>query len=75
MKRDVAESALKACIDLMGKAVGEIDGLMKAAKACVEAGQVERAFHVALDIEPILSEANYLLQAAAVIRRQIDKDG
>lgn len=74
MQRDVAQNALKTCIDLMGQAVEEVDELMKTAKACIELGQIERAFSVALEIEPLLSEANSLLQAASAIRRQIDKD-
>lgn len=72
MKREVAEAAVTACIELISSAVGEADAAAKAARQCADAGQSERAFKIALEIEPLLCEANSLLQVAAVIRRQID---
>ena len=72
MKREIAEAAVVACIKIVSSTVGEADAIAKAARHCAEAGQSDRAFQIALDIEPLLDEANSLLQAAAVIRRRID---
>ena len=72
MKRDLAEPAIKACIDMIGSLVGEADALARAAKTCASSGEVERAFQIALDVEPLLGEANALLQAAGVIRRRCE---
>lgn len=71
MKRETAEAAIFACVGLVDATVSEAGAMAKAARHCAEAGQVERAFQIALDIEPLLHEANSLLQAAAVIKRQI----
>ena len=71
MKREIAEAAVIACIELISSTVSEADAMAKAARHCAEAGQGERAFQIALDLEPLLDDANSLLQAAAVIRRRI----
>ena len=72
MKREIEEAAVVACIELISSTVGEANAMATAARHCAEAGQSEHAFRIALDLEPLLDEANSLLQAAAVIRRQID---
>jgi hypothetical protein len=72
MKREIAEPAIKACIDLIGSVVVEAEALTRAAKTCAAAGEIERAFQIVLDVEPLLNEANSLLQAAGVIRRRYE---
>lgn len=41
----------------------------RASVCCLDAGDTERAFNISLDVEPLLAEANSLLQAASKIRR------
>jgi hypothetical protein len=71
MEHDTAEPAVKTCIDVISAVLSEADALAKAAKQCAAAGNMEGAFQIALDVEPLLHEANSLVQAAAVIRRRI----
>ena len=71
MKREVAEATEFACIELTSSTVGEPNAMATAARRCAEAGQSEQAFRIALDLEPLLHEADSPLQAVTVIRRQI----
>ena len=72
MKREAAEPAIKACIDLVGSLVSEAESLTRAARMCAADGKIEQAFQIALDVEPLLHEANSLVQAAGVIRRRYE---
>jgi hypothetical protein len=43
--------------------------LADTASALAKKGEDERAFEIALEIEPLLHEANTVLQAASILRR------
>lgn len=72
MKRGITELAATACIDLISLVASEAGALAKAAQHCAETRNARSAVLNALDLEPLLDEANSFLQAAAVIRRRID---
>ena len=70
MAPDLADAAVKACIESMVELLNEAASLAKATKACADAGNVDAAFKITLDIEPLLHEANYLIQAASTVRNR-----
>jgi hypothetical protein len=70
MAPEIANAAVKACIESMVELLDEAASLAKVTKACMDAGNVEAAFKVTLDIEPLLHEANYVIQAASTVRRR-----
>jgi len=70
MAPELADAAVKACIESMVELLNEAASLAKATKACADAGNVDAAFKITLDIEPLLHEANYLIQAASTVRNR-----
>lgn len=70
MVPELADAAVKACIESMSELLEEAASLGRATKACTDAGNVDSAFKITLDIEPLLHEANYLIQAASTVRRR-----
>ena len=70
MTPQITDAVIKACLDSMAEAVEGAASLAKAARACADAGNVDAAFKIALDIEPLLHEADYLIQAASTVRRR-----
>jgi hypothetical protein len=69
MDPQVAETAIKAFIKEILDRLDQAAGLAKAAQACADAGNVEKALQIALDIEQPIYEANTLLNAASLIGR------
>lgn len=51
--------------------IAEAAAIAKAAEACAAEGYIDKAFTISLDIEQLIFDANNLLQAASVIRRQM----
>jgi hypothetical protein len=43
--------------------------LVDTASTLADKGEEERAFEIALEIEPLLHDANTMLQAASILRR------
>ena len=52
MAPELANAAVKACIESMSD-LEEAASLGRATKACTEAGNVDAAFKLTLDIEPL----------------------
>jgi hypothetical protein len=71
MSQTENEIALKVCLSQITHTIGEAQKIAHLCAACLEANDIDRAFNVALDIEPCLFDADKLLQAAATIRRNI----
>jgi hypothetical protein len=69
MKPRVADAAITACLTGMAKLVRQADRI---ARRSVEIATSDRqkAVTVALDVEPLLNEADVLLTAATIILRQ-----
>ncbi|MCC6949158.1 MAG: hypothetical protein IT539_15450 [Bradyrhizobiaceae bacterium] len=70
MPNEIAEAAIKVCIKSMTELLEEAASLGQATKACIDADNMEAAFKLTLDIEPLLHAANYLIQAASTVRRR-----
>jgi hypothetical protein len=58
-----------ACIQAMLDRIATVASLADTAATLRKQGDEERAFDVVLDIEPLLHEADHLLQAASALRR------
>jgi len=69
MKPHVADAAITACLTGMAKLIRQADRI---ARRSVEAAanDSQKAVTVALDVEPLLNEADVLLTAATIILRQ-----
>jgi hypothetical protein len=74
MKPHVADAAITACLTGMAKLIHQADRI---AKRSVEAAANDRqkAVTLALDVEPLLNEADVLLTAATIIIRQSKETG
>lgn len=70
MTNVTTEAIVKTCLSAMHEAIKEAASSSTAAMACIEAGNHRRAFEIALDIEPLINEANMLLQACSILRRR-----
>ncbi len=65
-------AAAGVCLATMNEIVSEAASLAKAAASCAEDGNTAAGLQISLDVEPLLAEANVLLQAASVLRRRAD---
>ena len=54
--------------------LAEAHAIAKAADACAEEGQFDRALTISLDIEELIYSADHLLQAAATLDRNARED-
>ncbi len=63
------EIILKTHLSLIEERLDEAAGIAKAAMTCVEAGNVEKAVEITLDVEQLIYEAGTLLNAASLINR------
>ena len=53
----------------MRRQLAEAHSIAKAAELCAQDGWPTRALHICLEIEPLIHDANHLLQAAATTNR------
>ncbi len=53
----------------MRRQLSEAHSVAKAAEVCAQDGWPTRALQICLDIEPLIHDANHLLQAAAAMNR------
>lgn len=66
-KREVG-AASSLCMRVMIDQVTEAAALAQSAAALIEQGRSGRAFKLALEIEPLLHEANRAMQAASLLQ-------
>jgi hypothetical protein len=71
MKPIAAEAVVETHLSIMHEVLAEAASSSAAAMACLNAGNHRRAFEIALDIEPLLSETDNLLQACSILRRRL----
>lgn len=64
----------KACLQSMMRRVVDSGERARGAQELLKLGRFDEAMDIAYDIEPLLYEANYLLQSASLLRRA-DEDG
>jgi len=69
MDDNTLELVIKAQIAQIARRMGEAAGLAKAAEAGANAGNIPKAIEIALDLEPLLYEANTLLNGASLMHR------
>ncbi len=72
MTEVTTDNIVKTCLSTMHETIKEAASSSTAAMACIEAGNHRRAFEIALDIEPLINEANMLLQACSILRRRLN---
>ena len=53
----------------MRQRLDQATGIAKAAEACAEAGNIEKAIEVALDVEQLIYEVSTFLNAASLMNR------
>lgn len=73
MDRTATEAAIKIYLREIRQRLDEAAGIAKAAEACAESGQVDKAIEVSHDIEQLSYEASRLLDAASLLNR-LSKD-
>jgi len=69
MEARILEATLKAHIAEIRKRLDQAAGIAKAAEACAETGNTEKAIEIALDIEQLVYEATTFLNAASLMNR------
>jgi hypothetical protein len=69
MDARIVEATLKAHIAEMRQRLDQATGIAKAAEACAEAGNIEKAIEVALDVEQLIYEVSTFLNAASLMNR------
>jgi hypothetical protein len=70
MKMETADAAIVACLRGMAKLLRQADRLAQRSVVAAGARDRDKALQIALDVEPLLHEADVLLTAATIIRRQ-----
>jgi hypothetical protein len=70
MKTKTADAAIAACLRGMAKLLRQADRLAQRSVVAAGARDRDKALQIALDVEPLLHEADVLLTAATIIRWQ-----
>lgn len=60
----------KVCLRAMFERVTECGDQARAARKLLALGRVDEAMNIAYEIEPLLYEANHLMQSASLLRRE-----
>jgi hypothetical protein len=69
MDAQILETTLKAHLAEMRQRLDQAAGIAKAAEACAETGNIEKAVEIALDVEQLIYEVNTFLNAASLMHR------
>jgi hypothetical protein len=69
MDARMVEATLKLHIREMRERLDQAAGIARAAEACAEAGSIEKAIEIALDVEQLIYEVTTFLNAASMINR------
>lgn len=69
MDAPVFEATLKMHLTEMRTRLEQAASITKAAEACANAGNIEKAIEIALDVEQLIYEVNTFLNAASLINR------
>jgi hypothetical protein len=72
MDARMVDATLKLHIAEMRERLDRAAGIARAAETCAEAGSLDKAIEIALDVEQLIYEVNTFLNAASMINR-IDK--
>lgn len=69
MEAEIVEATLKMHVKEMRERLDRAASIAKAAETCAEAGNIEKAIEIALDVEQLIYEVNTFLNAASMINR------
>jgi len=69
LSAETIETTIRVYLKQMRERLEQAASITKAAEACADAGQTEKALEVALDVEQLVYEVNTFLNAASMINR------
>lgn len=69
MDQTIAEAAIKAILKEIHLRTSDAARIAKAAQACADAGSVDEAITISMEIEQLLYEASRLQDAASLLNR------
>ena len=69
MDAQMLDATLKMHLAEMRERLDQAAGIARAAEACANAGNIEKAIEIALDVEQLIYEVNTFLNAASMINR------
>lgn len=69
MDAQTVELTLKMHVREMRDRLDRAASIAKAAQACADAGNIEKAIEIALDVEQLVYEVNTFLNAASLMKR------
>ena len=69
MDAHMPEATIKAHVTQMRERLDQAAGIAKAAQACADAGNIEKAIEIALDVEQLIYEVATFLNAASLMNR------
>jgi coenzyme F420-reducing hydrogenase gamma subunit len=75
MDRAAADAVTKALLKNLHRKLQEAASIAKAAEACAVSGNVQSAVKMAMDIEEPTYQANRMLNAALLIRKELLEEG
>ena len=69
MDAHMPEATIKAHVTQMRERLDQAAGIANAAQACADAGNIEKAIEIALDVEQLIYEVATFLNAASLMNR------
>lgn len=69
MDANALDAMLKMFLAEMRQWLEQASGVAKAAEACAETGNIEKAIEIVLDVEQLIFQVNTLLNAASLINQ------
>ena len=69
MDSQILEAMLKLHIKEIRERLEKAAGIARAAETCAEAGNLDKAIEIALDVEQLIYEVNTFLNAASMMHR------
>jgi hypothetical protein len=69
MDPHILEATLKLQIKEMRERLDQAAGIARAAEVCAEAGNLDKAIEIVLDVEQLIYEVNTFLNAASMMHR------
>ena len=69
MDAQILETTLKAHLTEMRQRLDQAASIARAAEACADSGNIEKAIEVVLDVEQLIYEVNTFLNAASLMNQ------
>lgn len=71
----ILDATVTNCLSEISERLVAANAMAKGALVCAEEGNQQAALRIALDLEPLIHEANTLLNAASLMNRLRNKTG